>query len=249
MSLLVTDAIVLHAFPYLESSRILRLATREAGLQSVIAKGARRASSRFGSALDLFAQGSAHVHVRPARDLQTLSAFEVVRARPQLAESIERFAAASAIAEVVLRFTRDDSSPAFFDTLAATLDELTRAEAEDTREVALRALWRIIAELGFAPSVDDCASCHAFVPPERTARFSHPAGGVLCDQCSRSLRTQRSLPPEARASLRSWLNGDRVVALDSASGRAHQRLFREFLQEHVGDNRPLLAYESWERGT
>ena len=41
MSLLVTDAIVLHSADYLESSRIFRLATREAGVQSVLARGAR----------------------------------------------------------------------------------------------------------------------------------------------------------------------------------------------------------------
>jgi recombinational DNA repair protein (RecF pathway) len=35
MSLITTDAIVLHAVPYLESSRILRLATREAGVWAV----------------------------------------------------------------------------------------------------------------------------------------------------------------------------------------------------------------------
>ena len=58
---------------YLESSRILRFITREGGLQAVIAKGARRPRSRFGAALDLFAQGSAQILVKPGRDLQTLT--------------------------------------------------------------------------------------------------------------------------------------------------------------------------------
>ena len=46
MSLVVTDAIVLHAFDYLESSRILKLATREAGVRSVLARGARLPDER-----------------------------------------------------------------------------------------------------------------------------------------------------------------------------------------------------------
>jgi len=46
MTLLVTDAIVLHSFDYLESSRILRLLTREAGVRSVLARGARRSQRR-----------------------------------------------------------------------------------------------------------------------------------------------------------------------------------------------------------
>ena len=92
MPLLATPAIVLHAFDYLESSRILRLMTREGGVRSVLAKGARRSSRRFGSAVDLFAQGSAQLYVKPGRDLDTLSTFDVERSRPELAEDLGRFA-------------------------------------------------------------------------------------------------------------------------------------------------------------
>src|ERR687883_499648 len=90
MPLLATDAVVLHAFDYLESSRILRLATREAGVQSVLAKGARRSRARFGTALDLFAQGLAQLYVKPGRELQTLAEFDVTRARPELAADLGR---------------------------------------------------------------------------------------------------------------------------------------------------------------
>src|ERR671921_134060 len=100
MPLLTTDAVVLHAFDYLESSRILRLATREAGLQSVLAKGARKTQRKFGTALDLFAEGSAQIYTKPGRDLNTLGSFEVARARPQLGLDLGRFTAAAAVAEI-----------------------------------------------------------------------------------------------------------------------------------------------------
>src|SRR5205085_1102119 len=86
-SLVVTEATVLHVFDYLESSRIFRLVTREAGVRSVLARGARRSTRRFGSALDLFAQGTAQLHVKPGRDLDTLGGFDVERARPALSVS------------------------------------------------------------------------------------------------------------------------------------------------------------------
>src|SRR3954451_13863831 len=100
MSLVVTDAIVLHSFDYLESSRILRLVTREAGVRSVLARGARRSKKRFGAALDLYAQGTAELQPKPGRGLHTLSAFDVSLARPQLAAQLSRFHGASAIAEL-----------------------------------------------------------------------------------------------------------------------------------------------------
>jgi len=58
MTLVVTEAIVLHAFDYLESSRILKLVTRDAGVRSVLARGAKRSRRRFGAALDLYANGN-----------------------------------------------------------------------------------------------------------------------------------------------------------------------------------------------
>jgi len=55
MALLTTDAIVLHGFDYLESSRILKLVTRDAGVRSVLARGARAWINRKAPALaDVF---------------------------------------------------------------------------------------------------------------------------------------------------------------------------------------------------
>ena len=76
--------------------------------------------------------------------------------------------------------------------------------------------------------------------------FSHPSGGALCARCGRLAPSGRVLPPEARAALRAFLVGRRVTALDDASGRAHQRLLREFLTEHLTDGRPMRAMELWE---
>jgi len=248
MPLVVTDAVVLHAFDYSETSRILRLATRDAGVQSVLARGARRSQRRFGSALDLFAEGSAQLYTKVGRDLNTLAAFDVTRARPALALDLERFAGASAVAELVLRFARDDVQPGLYQVLTDALDRLGDARPEQAREAALSGAWRLVAELGFAPTVDLCSACHADVPADAPAMFSHPAGGVLCVRCARSTPGSRTVPPAARDALRRWLGGDRAELGGAAEGRAHQRLLREFLREHLADGRALRAFELWERG-
>src|SRR5947208_11101339 len=123
MTHVVTDAIVLHSFDYLESSRILKLITREVGLRSVLARGARRSKRRFGSALDLYAQGTAELQVKVGRELDTLSAFEVTRSRPELGAQLARFIGASAIAEFILRFARDAAHPGLFDAVVPAFDD------------------------------------------------------------------------------------------------------------------------------
>ena len=246
MALLATDAIVLHAFDYLESSRILRLVTREGGVRSALAKGARRSSRRFGSAVDLFAQGSAQLYAKPGRDLDTLSAFDVVVARPTLAADLGRFAGASAIAELTLRFGRDAADVGLFDAVAESLDALMIAPPDAALTTTLASAWRIVAELGFAPAVDVCGDCHAPLERDATVMFSHRAGGALCVRCGRLAPAGRKLPADARNALRGFLAGDPGAPLDDASTRAHQRLLREFLAEHLADGRPLRALELWE---
>src|SRR5437667_1866372 len=122
--LVVTDAIVLHGFDYLESSRILRLVTREAGVRSVLARGVRRSKRRFGSGVDLYVQGTAELHTKVGRELDTLASFDVVRARPELAADLGRFAGAGVIAEMTLRFAQSAADPGLFAAVSGALDAI-----------------------------------------------------------------------------------------------------------------------------
>src|SRR5581483_4580755 len=227
MSTVATDAIVLHAFDYLESSRILRLVTRDAGVRSVLARGARRSKRRFGAALDLYAEGAAELHMKVGRDLDTLASFDVTRARPELAADLARFTGASMLAELTLRFARDEADPSLFDAVRDALDALLMTNSADARDAALAGAWRILAELGVAPTIDTCAECHAAIEASADVLFSHPSGGVLCERCGHLARSARRLPPSARNALRAWLGGGAHALEDEQSGRAHQRLLRE----------------------
>ncbi|HUO52807.1 MAG TPA: DNA repair protein RecO [Gemmatimonadaceae bacterium] len=250
MPLVETPAIVLHAFDYSETSRILRLATRDAGLQSVIARGARRGKSRFGSAVDLFAQGNAELHLREGRDLQTLAAFDVTVARPALADDLERFTGASAIAELLLRFAAaDEAHPQLYDLLAAQLDRIAAAPPERATESALAAAWLLLAELGFAPALAACAACDAPLDPARDHPFHAPLGGLLCASCAAKHPGARKLPAAERARLAAWTAGELAGApLEPRTTSAHQRLLRTFIEYHLSDRRPLRAFEAWEHG-
>ena len=246
MPLLVTEAIVLHAFDYLESSRIIRLLTREAGVQSVLARGARKSRGRYGSALDLFAEGSAQLYVKANRELHNLSGFEISRTRSELAEDIGRFTAASTIAELALRFAGEGASPELYDTVADVLDRIARSAPDRTIEDGLSACWRIVSVLGFTPELSSCALCHTPLRDADEATFSHSSGGIVCPACSRQAPGGRKLPPGARTAIRGWLDGDESAHLSDAEARSHQRLLREFLGAHLSDDRPLRAFAVWE---
>lgn len=248
MPSLVTDAMILHVADYLDSSRILRLVTREAGVLSVVARGARNSRKRFGSAVDLFAVGQAQIDSKPGKDLHTLISFDVVRSQPGLAADLARFSAASALAECAMRVVHDEAAPALYEGFTSTFDQLGRSPAELTVSLALGALWRLVREVGFAPSMDSCAECHSPVDAHVSVAFSHVAGGILCDSCARRARGVRRLPPSARRAISDWLV-DGSVSLSDVDARAHQRLLREFLSHHLTDGRPLRAFAEWEGAT
>ena len=247
MPAVVTTAIVLHTFNYSESSRILRLATREAGVQSVLARGARSSQRRFGSAVDLFAEGEVQYEARTGRDLHTLARFDVMRSRVALGTSLPRFEGASALAEVMLRVAGEDDTPAHaFDALRDGLDAI--AADDDATVATIRAVWRLLGTLGFAPSLESCVRCDLELPEELDVVFRADAGGVLCANCAVG-GPARSLPATARRQIRDWLDAGQPAAgptlADLPTQRAHRRLLREFVHAHLTDGRPLKAFDAW----
>jgi DNA repair protein RecO (recombination protein O) len=258
MPLLVSEAIVLHAFDYLESSRIVRLVTRDAGLRSALARGARKSRRRFGSGLDLFAQGTAHIHTKPGRDLDILSGFEDVHLRTHIGTDLGRFTGAAAIAEIALFFGRDGADAELFDAVATAFDALATPSDRDAREITLAGAWRIVAALGFAPTLRECAECGTSLGDVPSALFSHAAGGTLCAKCASLTAGGRKLPASASRAIESWIadssghpevseGSARIETLSDAEARSHQRLLRQFLAYHLHDGRALRAFDLWER--
>src|SRR5438046_6106263 len=97
MSLVTTPAVVLQTYRYSETSKVVRLATRDLGVQSVIAKGALRPKSRFGAGLELLSEGVGQLYFGETRELHSLGASDLVNLRRDLAGAVGRFAGAAAL--------------------------------------------------------------------------------------------------------------------------------------------------------
>src|SRR3989442_1880496 len=96
MALGTTSAVVLRTYPYSETSKIVRLATRDLGVQSAIAKGVLRPRSRFAAGLELLSEGMAQLYHRETRELPTLAAFDPLVLRRGAAPDRGRFSGATA---------------------------------------------------------------------------------------------------------------------------------------------------------
>ena len=177
MPQLETPAIVLSSLRYGETSKIVRLATREHGVQSAIAKGALRPRSRFGASLQSLSEGQARLLVKEHRELHILASFDLTRLHVGLANDLERYATASALAEVMLRFAPADPHPESFDLLLDALGFLEVAPAGELEPLGFRALWLLVSTLGFAPGLDACVHDGTPLPAEGGLAFSTREGG------------------------------------------------------------------------
>jgi DNA repair protein RecO (recombination protein O) len=245
MALVITPAIVLSAVRYSETSKIVRLATREQGVQSAIAKGALRPKSRFGAALQLLSEGQAQFLTKEHRELHVLTAFDLQQLHVGLASDLARYATASSLAEVMLRFAPADPHPQSYELFRSALEALETTAPSQVEALGFRMLWHLVSVLGFAPSLDACVRDGTRLPDDGSLPFSTREGGALCPVCA-AQHGATQLPADARADLVALLDPDAALpTLDQRHGTAHRRLLARYIRYHLGEGAELPALEFW----
>lgn len=247
MPLLSTPAIVLATWRYGETSKIVRLATREHGVQSVIAKGALRPRSRFGAALQVLSGGQAHYVQHEGRELHTLTAFDLVSLPFLLTRDVGRYATATVLSELMLRVAPAEPHPEAFELLSAALRRLELEPPPSLEAAAIQTVWGLVAALGFSPGVESCVRDGRPLTAGGGLAWSLPEGGALCTTCARGTETVQ-LPPNAEAALRVMLReGGALPDLDRPNAAAHRRLVGRYIHHHVGEGAALPALDFWQQ--
>jgi DNA repair protein RecO (recombination protein O) len=227
---LKTEGIVLRSIRYGEADRILHLYTPYRGRIGAIAKGARRARSRFGGRLEPFFRLDLVLY-EGRSELLTVTSAETVAAHARLREDAAALDGAARACEAVARVF-DDGEPhaGVYHLLANELTLLDREPARAGRANALAFRLKLLLAAGFAPQLGACASCGE---REHLVGFSGAAGGVVCTACEASAFP---LDEEAHDFLVAAL-GRPLADAPEASPRAlaqAERAILETLEHHGG---------------
>ncbi len=180
---LKTEAIVLRSIRYGEADRILHLYTPEHGRLGAIARGARRARSRFGARLEPF------LHVRVVLqqgrgDLHTVSGVDTVTAHSGLRDHAATLDAAARACDAVARlFETSDPHPEVFRLLAGELALLSTDPAHARLANGLAFRLKLLLAAGILPQLGRCVGCGE---THGLRGFSPAAGGVVCEACQDS---------------------------------------------------------------
>jgi len=181
--LLKTEAVVLRSIRYGEADRILHLYTPHQGRLSAIAKGVRRASSRFGGRLEPFFRLRIELH-EGRGELLTVTGAQTISGHPTLRASAGALDAAARACDAVGRlFETGEPHPGVFHLLCHKLSLLDADPVSATRAGALAFRLKLLHAAGLAPQLSACAGCGE---AEHLVGFSGAAGGVVCGGCEAS---------------------------------------------------------------
>jgi DNA repair protein RecO (recombination protein O) len=202
------EAVVLRRSSYGEADRLLTLYT-PLGKRRVIAKGARKTSSRLAGHIELFTYAQLLLATGKNLDIVTQSA--VLEDFVLLRGELSRISSAYYVAELIDRLTEEgDENPAAFALLVVCLRALDTSSRID---LVLR--WfelHLLDALGYRPQLTDCVSCHAPLT-EAADRYSTQSGGVLCPNCVATDRSALTMSLAAFKLLR-YVQSQSVDALE-----------------------------------
>ncbi|HEX5223965.1 MAG TPA: DNA repair protein RecO [Solirubrobacteraceae bacterium] len=179
-----TEAVVIRSIRYGEADRILHLYTPARGRVGAIAKGVRRARSRFGGRLEPFFRLQIELH-EGRGELLTVTGAQTIEGHAHLRADARCLDAAARACDAVGRlFETSEPHPGVFNLLCRQLLLLDEQAAGDRVPLglagALAFRLKLLLAAGLAPQLGACANCGE---SEHLVGFSGAAGGVVCGAC------------------------------------------------------------------
>ncbi len=197
MSLEKTEAVVLKAFNWSESSRTVIFFSRRFGKLALVDKGGRSFKSKRGrivafAVLELTFYSSQKESSDYIRDVDPLETFSFEKEG-----TMGRLAYGSAACELLhLLLPEEESQVALYDYFVSYLKCVEAADKRSLPALFLAFFLRCLSHLGYHPSLTHCAGCgrasqagtsqagsQAASRPEGHVQFHPERGGVLCSSC------------------------------------------------------------------
>ena len=197
--------LTLRKSPAGEADLVSSLYTREHGKIDVVARGARRLTSKLIGHFEPLTL--VRLSIARGRTLDIVSEAEVVNGFPDVKSHYSSVARGLHVVELIDGFSASSApNPQVLDLALRTLDAIgQRSRASDdelSQDLPLRYFDLQLLQLsGFLPELYQCVECRNDLEPERH-RFAAGAGGVLCLDCGPSDAVVRPLSLAALKVLR-----------------------------------------------
>lgn len=254
-------AIILHRFPYSDSSWIVKALTEECGIVSFIVKGGKSKDSPFKGALDPLASCEVVFRENPHAELLFVKEASILNWHKNLRENLLYLAEAQVMAEIILRYAPQgvplQEEFLLLEEALGQLDEGDAGEREATatgREVTAlenradsasnptaagnvfaRFLLNICDLWGYHLDLTTCSCCETALT-EPPADFQPETGALICKACL-GVSTSRARPETLRG-LWSLRTGTSLV-----QPQFTENALLAYLRNHIGFMKDLKSLQ------
>ncbi len=178
---------------YSETSQIATIFTRHQGKIRGIAKGARRAKSKFGGGIELLSRGQLVFSPGRGSGLLTLTEWTAQENYLGLRRDLQQLYRAYYLAELVDLFTEEqDRHEQLYDFFDRSLADLS--EGRGWAEFLVFQI-RLLQEVGLSPQLWSCVRCGKGSRGRAVGYISFSEGGILCRGCAREVSEKGRISP------------------------------------------------------
>ena len=186
------EAICLRVIDFSETSQVVTLLTRQAGIVALLAKGSRKMAKAgtfsFGAPIDQLARGEVvFIPPRGTAELGTLTAWNLLDHQSAVRQSLPAFYAGQILCEVVMALlSPNEPQPELYDELVAGFAALAGTQ---TKRVFLSMAKSVFTSTGYQPHLENCLVCKTPVRPGVRVQFCPQSGGACCIGCPAQSKT------------------------------------------------------------
>jgi DNA repair protein RecO (recombination protein O) len=247
MAALKSPGLILKKTAYSDSSLILKVYTRESGLITLIAKGAKRPKSKYHGLLDFFTLDQFVYPAKSKTEIHTLLEAGLIRDFRRLKADPARQSLAHVFLELYLKYVPEPAqSHPHFELLVERLERIDEAPAQGFDPVLELCdfLLSLCSVSGFSPQFGECAHCGRLDLGFRV-RLDPDLGGPICGAC---VGAGHGTGASFSARLLRWLGrlqdtGPRAGRIPQEEEAQAEAFLLAFLGKHGGGARPMKTLD------
>ncbi len=175
--LVEVEGIIIGEKPYSETSKLLTVLTREYGLISLMAKGAKRVKSDLRIFTEKLTYAKFNILYKKDK-ISTLVSATIIEQLKSIKTDINKISYASYILELAEQISKEHFNSKLYDLVIAAIKKIN--EDYDPASIMNIVELKLLDFLGVMPVIDGCAMCGS---KANIMTLSASAGGFVCKDC------------------------------------------------------------------
>lgn len=179
MEIVKTEGIIIGETNYSESSKILRVLTKDYGLISIMSKGCRNLKSKLRGVSSKLVYANFQFYYKE-NGISTLTEADVINTFRNIITDIDRISYASYLLDLTEQVYKQSRENKVYSILISTLLKIN--EGYDYEALTFIYELKLLDFLGIRPNVDGCSICGN---QKNIITISTNSGGYICQNCYR----------------------------------------------------------------